>query len=229
MKDLASTGWKVPDDDIQWPMIVDRDIWPVYETSQRARTFNTLTANSIDTATVCAIDVGANIGVHSVAFGGIFASVIAFEPIPQTHECLVTNVSAHAGDNITIVNAAVSNSTGTIDMYQDLDFCCASSVYQDVTVGNTAVVSNVTSTTLDDYLAANPPAQDVGFLKIDTEEHELAVLQGASTTIQTYAPVIWIDLPTRHRDYDAIYAHLQSKGYELREHLDAMTSVWSKG
>ena len=40
-----------------------------------------------------ALDIGANIGNHTIFFAEIFAKVIAFEPNPKTHSVLIINTN----------------------------------------------------------------------------------------------------------------------------------------
>ena len=64
---------------------------------------------------------------------------------------------------------------------------------------------------LDDYGLAS-----VGFIKIDVEGHELAVLRGGSATIQRCRPMMLIEIEERHKP-NAIYqvnGFLANLGYE---------------
>jgi FkbM family methyltransferase len=70
-------------------------------------------------------------------------------------------------------------------------------------------------TTLDDFFTT----QDRGpnFLKIDVEGHELAVLEGATRTLQSHRPAILIECEARHRadgDVRPVFDLLQSHGYQ---------------
>src|SRR5688572_25618258 len=64
------------------------------------------------------LDVGANIGHYTVRFSelvGKLGRVISFEPVPETFELLAANI-ALITPNVTLINAAASDSTRVIGM-----------------------------------------------------------------------------------------------------------------
>jgi FkbM family methyltransferase len=66
---------------------------------------------------------------------------------------------------------------------------------------------------LDDY-----GLDAVGFVKIDVEGHELAVLRGGSTTLQRFRPTILVEIEERHKpnsinDVNEFLAALGYNGY----------------
>lgn len=61
--------------------------------------------------------------------------------------------------------------------------------------------------------------QDVGFIKIDVEGHEFAVLRGATGLLETQRPNLMIEIEHRSRDdhdVDEIIAFLAARGYAGR-------------
>jgi FkbM family methyltransferase len=58
--------------------------------------------------------------------------------------------------------------------------------------------------------------RSVGFIKIDVEGHEAAVLRGAARTISHFRPRLWIEIEQRHlnRDIHEVLAAIESMGYE---------------
>lgn len=67
---------------------------------------------------------------------------------------------------------------------------------------------------------------DVGFLKVDAEGHELAVLRGASETIATSRPIVFVESEARHASgapANVIELMLNRYGYER----SAFVSKWA--
>ncbi|MCS6789430.1 MAG: FkbM family methyltransferase [Bacteroidia bacterium] len=64
----------------------------------------------------------------------------------------------------------------------------------------------------------------VDWIKIDVEGAEVAVLEGACRTLETYYPSLWIEI---HDSWDAVQAFLRGIGYTIRETLS--TSAPSEG
>lgn len=140
---------------------------------------------SIDTSAV-ALDIGANIGNHALFFSNIFARVIAFEPNPRTFKLLEFN--CHDSD-VEPLNLGLSSTDGT------LDFLVLPS-----NVGGSCIVPDMNDETPRDHLSKIEVRRldtlpevaelDIALIKIDVEGHELAVLQGASETLQRTRPVV---------------------------------------
>ena len=81
--------------------------------------------------------------------------------------------------------------------------------------GSPRVEIRVPKLRLDDYEVHN-----VGFIKIDVEGHELAVLQGSEQTIRASMPILLVEIEDRHRantisDTSAFFAELGYEGFFL--------------
>ena len=124
------------------------------------------------------IDVGANVGYYALtaAMGvGSAGRVVAFEPAPATAERLRENAALNDFSNLTVVQAAVSDVSGT-SCFQLAHDSEGSSLYS---VGEDAVGSvNARVTTLD-TLAVELGLDRVDLIKIDAEGAEVAVIRGA--------------------------------------------------
>jgi len=60
------------------------------------------------------VDIGANVGRYTLLFSGLVGvkgRVLSFEPIPKTFNMLASNVRWSKSENITLVNAAVSDAS----------------------------------------------------------------------------------------------------------------------
>lgn len=142
-----------------------------------------LSANP-DIAKGAAIDIGANIGNHSLYFSDHFAKVFSFEPNKQTFQVLKVNASL--ANNIECYNCGISNKNSEAWM-----------VFNKVNVGGARVVS----TSQDNSVAINLATLDamirreekINFIKIDVEGHEYEALQGSEETIRRNMPIIMFE------------------------------------
>lgn len=164
------------------------------------------------------LDIGANIGNHSLAFSPHFARVIAFEPHPRTFRLLELN--AELAPNITPVNIGASDQAGEVQVYLDPLNYAASSIDKKARAGSVRFTFKLDR--IDDLEIV---AQDevITFIKLDVEGHEAAALRGASETIRRHQPLIVIEVLPNEVEGGTCAARevLRSLGYqhfyELRE------------
>lgn len=125
------------------------------------------------------LDIGANIGNHTAYFENFLdcGLIMAFEPVPDNFILLEKNVkssicynvaiSASSHDNLGMVINRGNMGASQVDLHGDL---------------------RVDALAIDDLMLNN-----VTLMKIDVEEHEPAVLDGAKETIQLCKPLILIE------------------------------------
>jgi FkbM family methyltransferase len=137
-----------------------------------------------------AIDVGAHSGLYTNELLKLCPSVIAIEALPELAENLERICS-----NAHVINAAASNEEGSATLYVPAGRTGLSTIAAEnpVAVGGGRAV-NVRTITVDS-IASDP----VGFMKIDVEGNELAVLQGAKNILKRDRPVLLIEAEERHR------------------------------
>jgi FkbM family methyltransferase len=158
------------------------------------------------------VDVGANVGNHSIALNGHFhfRKITVFEPNPQAAELLRLNIvlntlpscnpfsTIHMDRVVSDINDAVyrgeevfPNNLGSTAFYEirdseknqhDAELAVAD---QQRSFGD-----EVRSVTLDYALG---PASTMDFLKIDVEGMEVEVLRGACSTISRLYPDLYIE------------------------------------
>ncbi|HAV34999.1 MAG TPA: hypothetical protein DCX52_01345 [Massilia sp.] len=128
------------------------------------------------------VDVGANIGMHTLAAGRAMAgqgTMIAFEPFGPTCRLLEKSVWINGFGPITRIHGcAVSDREDSVPLYLG-----ASSGHHSLLALNHAAASDqvqVRTVRLDDVIE---PQLGVSLLKIDAEGAELEVLAGAAATI----------------------------------------------
>lgn len=133
----------------------------------------------------CALDIGANVGNHTLFLSRLFAHVHAFEPHPVLSQLLAVN--AGLADNITVHPFGLSDRDGDVAFLTSAGNQGGSRIVNTPSGGDGATVA-VPVRRLDalQTLSRLP----ISFLKIDVEGHELAVLEGAAQTIARNLPVI---------------------------------------
>lgn len=156
------------------------------------------------------IDVGANVGNHTIYFAGLCNAdkVIAIEPIPDVYNLLVENINLNKkySKKIKTVNAAASSKKGTLGLTYELR------ERGSITVTSFEKKStNVIAVTLDDLVSENP--SKVGVIKIDVEGFEKYVLEGAKKILAGDKPELFIEAHTR-AEKSAIEELLQPFGYK---------------
>lgn len=170
-----------------------------------------------DSKDLTALDIGANIGNHSICFAKKFKNVFAFEPNPITYELLKIN-SAYAAEykNVVPFNFGLS------DMERRLPF--------DINPGNiggSAVIEG-NSRSPNGSIIIDVKALDqldelkevsIGLVKIDVEGHELQVLKGAKETILREMPAILFEQSAEEifNGSSLVIEYLDEMGYEFYE------------
>jgi len=136
------------------------------------------------------IDVGANVGVHSIRLAklvGAQGEVIAIEPDAEVANRARHNVELNRLSNVRVIQAAASDvSGGQVELYRpdvpDTNKARASVIHHSYLTGS---VSKVPTVAIDDICEG-----EVALIKIDVEGHEAAVVAGAAATIASYYPSI---------------------------------------
>ena len=150
------------------------------------------------------LDIGANIGNHSVFFGAVLeARVEAFEPFPGNQELLECNVIANGlTERVRIHCCAVGESAGSGTIHAPREANNLGTVQIAPGAGDVPIVR------LDDM---DPPGP-VGLLKIDVEGAEPMVLRGAARLIAAWLPDIMIEAGTA-AEFAAVAEILLEYGY----------------
>lgn len=158
-----------------------------------------------------AIDVGANIGNHSIFFGTFLADrVIAVEPNPPVVEVLRHNLAINRVPHA-LFDCAVGATAGE------------GAIVVDVATNNVGMArlergSGVKVETLDAIVDAAGARGRVWLVKIDVEGGEIAALEGARGLLRRERPHVVAEVATQAQDR-AIRALLEEEGYAPVCHL----------
>jgi FkbM family methyltransferase len=161
------------------------------------------------------IDVGANIGLHTVRFAQLASAgrVISIEPSRATLQYLLRNVVHLA--NVVPLNVALSDSTGIKSFFVASDN--AYSGLRDTKRKAVLHEEAVACFTGDEILLPLCASERVDFIKIDVEGLELQVLRGLRGTISRHRPIIFCEIfggEHSNPDPEATVRYVTSLGYE---------------
>lgn len=160
-----------------------------------------------------AIDVGANIGNHSIFFRSFLADyVLSVEPNPAVLPVLRRNLENNI-DRFTVRNCAVGEAAGraTIGVPAHVtDNVGMAKVRLDETSGDVAVAT--LDTLVENWMVSHPQAIHVALIKADVEGMELSVLRGGQKTLRTYRPHLLLEAATR-QEFCELRNYLADLGY----------------
>ena len=141
-----------------------------------------------------AIDVGSSIGLYSRELAKYATKVVAFEANPK----IAAFARLVAPRNVEVFNIALSSAEG--EMALRIPFNRRNNTIDDLATiepknplqFDRILSEKVVTKRLDDF-----GFSDCGFIKLDVEGHEEAVLDGAMHLIETQRPVLMIELYER--------------------------------
>ncbi|MBO6517329.1 MAG: FkbM family methyltransferase [Bacteroidia bacterium] len=167
-----------------------------------------------------ALDIGANIGIMSYYLCKRTRpnNVYAFEPIPSNISALHWIKKRFGLDNMQIVEAALGNANGSIEMVlpvvdkvkkQGLSHV----VTEEITEFNEGIRFTAESIRLDDFTPLID--QEIGAIKIDVENFEYQVFLGATELLRKHHPMIYCELWDNQNRYNC-FDLLRSLGYTVK-------------
>lgn len=166
-----------------------------------------------------AIDIGANKGVYTHLLAKLVPCVHAFEPNPKMFSVLTKGLSKNAK----AYDVALSNESGSGELLVPMSGRKKAYSNQGASLSRQKVsgehgVVQIETRTLDSYTLDN-----IGFIKIDVEGYEHAVLKGAKETLMHCRPTMLIELEERHTGVaiEKLVEEVEDYGYHtyfLRNH-----------
>lgn len=155
------------------------------------------------------IDVGANMGQYSLRLSAISTACLSVEPVPE-YACLKGILPS----NCHFVNIAAGEVNGQGVLRTPIDANTAhwglSTLDNDSNFGDMRIIEHtVTTRRLDDIVSDVFPTERIGFIKIDVEGFECAVLSGSHATISQHRPNVQIEvgeenMPSVFRFFDKL-------------------------
>ncbi|MBR0750700.1 FkbM family methyltransferase [Bradyrhizobium jicamae] len=142
------------------------------------------------------VDVGANCGLYTRQLARLSRQVHAFEPSQEMARLLRRTSAA----NVSIHEVALSDHDGDADLFIPQDdrgsvFGLASLEPRLGSGASAVATTHVPIARLDAVID-----QDVAFVKVDVEGHELNVLHGGVELLERCQPVFLVEAEDRHRE-----------------------------
>lgn len=157
-----------------------------------------------------AIDVGANEGLYSYVLAKLFDRVEAFEP----NEAASADLRHYGSPKINLHHVALSRSEGERTLHVPIlahgvvNVGWGSLERETLPPSESVTTQIVQTRTLDSYGFEN-----VVFIKIDVEGHELPVLEGATETIARCRPIMLLEIKAAARS--AVSSFLKDRQFGL--------------
>ncbi len=159
-----------------------------------------------------AVDVGANCGYYTArlsALVGETGRVFALEPVPSTFEMLAANMSHVPLRNITLINAAASDSFGEATIRMPLQNSGRRRAMDGwATLAEHHVEGSSDSPMKLGIYTIPLDSKPVRLIKMDVEGHDLAALRGMARTLREHSPVVIAEVSS-----DATMEFMTSLGY----------------
>jgi FkbM family methyltransferase len=172
-----------------------------------------------DNSTV--LDIGANLGVMTVHIARRLpdSQIFSFEPVPDNLNALRRLVKFFKLKNVIVFDIALGNYEGTAEIilpeYKHVKFQGLSHIEGIVgTEGDRGVKYSVPMHRLDDILELQSPLKPISGIKIDVENYEYNVLEGAKVLLVKYKPLIYAELWDNQNRIDCMKL-LSDIGYSI--------------
>lgn len=140
------------------------------------------------------VDIGANVGQYSLMLASLAPEVIAVDALPdhaKVTAALPRSCSWHA--------TALGREPGRATLHiprRDGKLINGMASLEDLAPHGHADCAevDVSVARLDDLLEAHPPRNPIGFMKLDVEGHEFAVLEGGRRTLERWRPNLQLEI-----------------------------------
>ncbi len=168
------------------------------------------------------IDIGAHIGLFSVCSSqltGPHGKIICFEPTPGTFSILKNTLRLNHCDNVTALQAAVSDKEGTATFFvSHVEGSNSNSLVKNMLKGE-SVGYEAKIVTIDSSVKKYSIIPSI--IKIDAEGAEFDVLKGGGETFKEHKPILILGLHPafiiqKGDSLEAIWELLSDAGYQVK-------------
>jgi FkbM family methyltransferase len=179
-------------------------------------------------------DVGAFHGLLTLYFAQKGREVISYEPNSRNYARLMDNLQLNEVKNVRVRKVGVGSKSEIATMVVSPLMAGGASIESDTVAGllnskQPVISEQIPITALDDDIREHSlPAP--GFLKIDVEGGELAVLEGARNTLRTHKPQLFLEMHgetmnLKLRKVAEIVNFLEEAGYDEIHHIESGTRI----
>lgn len=141
------------------------------------------------------LDIGANIGTHSLRFSRVFDRVLSFEPNPLVIDRLRRNVALNGASNIAVHQVGLSDEKGELELFAPDGSNQGLGTFLTVEQYDRPLqpIARAPIEIGDDFVAAHAPGR-IDAIKCDVQGFELQVFRGLRKTVERDRPILWIEL-----------------------------------
>lgn len=175
------------------------------------------------------IDIGANIGNHTIYYSKIAKEVFSIEPIKKNYTLLKNNIDINNIKNTNLFNIGIS-SENKIMYFIDKNISNYGSCMLSNVFSNDCEIVNIQS--LDYFIDNNRiNINDISLIKIDVEGMAMDVLKGSHKTLTEGDMVLFVeckDDTNIKENYEEIYDFLSKYNYVLEKSYDSRDKLFKK-
>jgi FkbM family methyltransferase len=160
------------------------------------------------------IDIGANTGVYSIFMSKFGGEVHAFEPYKKAAESLKENISINGIRNVVVHEIAIGDKNCESKFYMPVSRNLGTASFLPFHATDANKIDKPLSIVNGDDYIASLKLKKIDFIKIDVEAYEKYVLRGLKNTLESYHPMVFMELsePTlsdfqRSREFRSIFKH----------------------
>ena len=177
------------------------------------------------------IDCGMNVGMNTVEYATFAKKVIGFEPTPEIYDLARKNIEwnqKNYDDSLPymfdwsrqITADIITHNVGLSDTRKSVQFISHPKNRGHNHMWNGTRQTEKTMFDAEMFILDSYQYDEVDYMKMDTEGHELPILKGAVTTINNNRPVVQVEIvPDQCRRYgytaDEIWHYFVTKDYKV--------------
>lgn len=161
------------------------------------------------------LDIGANIGSMTTVLAKQANYVVAFEPQEHIYYTLCGNIAINNLTNVKAFQRPVSSVSGETVYLPKIDYNKGGN-FGGVAINSEGGVVPAITLAIDDLTL---PRCDL--IKADVEGHEKEVLVGASKTIDSYRPLLFVE-GDRASKLEELINYISSIGYKHQMHISPL-------
>ena len=151
---------------------------------------DTLNALITETPKAIFMDIGANVGHHSIFLSKFASQVLAFEPYPKVNMQFKQQIAHNNISNIQIFENGLSDRRETLNYYAPTGNNEGIGSFDESSIGKGNTSYGKLELQEGDQVIESDSWKDIKLIKIDVEGFEKKVIKGLSRTIEEERPVI---------------------------------------
>ena len=151
---------------------------------------DTLNALITETPKAIFMDIGANIGHHSIFLSKFASQVLAFEPYPKVNMQFKQQIAHNNISNIQIFEIGLSDRRETLNYYAPTGNNEGIGSFDESSIGKGNTSYGKLELQEGDQVMASDSWKNIKLIKIDVEGFEKKVIKGLTRTIEEERPVI---------------------------------------